>query len=103
MVDEIGYLPFGREEADLFFSVMAKRYERGSTILTSNLPFTQWATTFADEATPFAAPLDRLLHHAHVVQTVARVTPERQTPSGIVFRFASIRGKPLRCCVRPDQ
>ena len=43
VVDEIGYLPFGRDEANLFFNVVAKRYERGSMVLTSNLPFTQWA------------------------------------------------------------
>jgi DNA replication protein DnaC len=48
VVDEIGYLPFGRDEANLFFSVIAKRHERGSMVLTSNLPFTQWATAFAD-------------------------------------------------------
>lgn len=40
VIDEIGYLPFGRDEANLFFNVVAKRYERGSMILTSNLPFT---------------------------------------------------------------
>ena len=68
VVDEIGYLPFGREEANLFFNVVAKRYERGSMILTSNLPFAQWATTFADDQTLVAAMLDRLLHHAHIVQ-----------------------------------
>lgn len=43
VIDEIGYLPFGRDEANLFFNVVARRYERGSMILTSNLPFTQWA------------------------------------------------------------
>ena len=68
VVDEIGYLPFGREEANLFFNVVAKRYERGSMILTSNLSFTQWATAFADDQTLTAAMLDRLLHHAHIVQ-----------------------------------
>lgn len=68
VVDEIGYLPFGREEANLFFQVVAKRYERGSMVLTSNLPFTQWATTLADDQTLTAAMLDRLLHHAHIVQ-----------------------------------
>lgn len=67
VIDEIGYLPFGREEANLFFNVVAKRYERGSLILTSNLPFTQWAGTFADDQTLTAAMLDRLLHHAHIV------------------------------------
>lgn len=68
VIDEIGYLPFGRDEANLFFNVVAKRYERGSMILTSNLPFTQWAGTFADDQTLTAAMLDRLLHHAHIVQ-----------------------------------
>ncbi|GAA4333189.1 hypothetical protein GCM10023144_24200 [Pigmentiphaga soli] len=62
------YLPFGRDEANLFFQVVAKRYERGSIILTSNLPFPQWASAFADDQTLTAAMLDRLLHHAHIVQ-----------------------------------
>ncbi|MCG9684608.1 IS21-like element helper ATPase IstB [Vibrio sp. Isolate23] len=68
IIDEIGYLPFGREEANLFFNVVAKRYEKGSIILTSNLTFSQWPSTFADDATLTAAMLDRLLHHSHVLQ-----------------------------------
>lgn len=67
IIDEIGYLPFGRDEANLFFQVVAKRYEKGTMILTSNLPFPQWATAFADDTTLTAAMLDRLLHHAHIV------------------------------------
>ncbi len=72
VIDEIGYLPFGREEANLFFNVIAKRYERGSIIVTSNLPFSQWATAFAGDQTLTAALLDRLLHHAHIVQIVGK-------------------------------
>ena len=68
IIDAIGYLPFGRDEANLFFNVIAKRYENGSIILTSNLPFSQWAGAFADDATLTAAMLDRLLHHCHVIQ-----------------------------------
>ena len=68
IIDEIGYLPFGRDEANLFFNVIAQRYERGSIIVTSNLPFSQWAGAFADDRTLVAALLDRLLHHAHIVQ-----------------------------------
>jgi len=68
IIDEIGYLPFGREEANLFFNVIAKRYEKGSIIVTSNLPFSQWSNAFADDTTLTAALLDRLLHHAHIVQ-----------------------------------
>jgi len=93
VVDEIGFLPFGREEANLFFNVVAKRYERGSMVLTSNLPFTQWAGAFADDQTLTAAMLDRLLHHAHIVQITgesyrlkdkrkAGQTARRPTPPG---------------------
>jgi len=68
VIDEIGYLPFGRAEANLFFNVIAKRYENNSVIVTSNLSFSQWSTAFADDKTLTAALLDRLLHHAHIVQ-----------------------------------
>jgi DNA replication protein DnaC len=67
IIGEMGYLPMDREQANLLFQVVAKRYETGSLILTSNLPFGQWDQTFADDATLTAALLDRLLHHAHVV------------------------------------
>ena len=68
IIDEIGYLPFGREEANHFFQVIAKRYEKGSIIVTSNLPFGQWHGAFAQDATLTAAMLDRLLHHSHLIQ-----------------------------------
>jgi len=68
IIDEIGYLPFGREQSNLFFQVIAKRYEKGSIILTSNLAFGSWDEAFADDAVLTAAMLDRILHHASVVQ-----------------------------------
>jgi len=68
IVDEIGYLPLKKDQADLFFQVIAKRYEQGSVILTSNLSFGDWEQTFADSAALTSAMLDRLLHHAHVIQ-----------------------------------
>lgn len=67
IIDEIGYLPMNRDQANLFFQVIAKRYEKGATIVTSNLPFGQWDQAFAGDATLTAALLDRLLHHAHIV------------------------------------
>lgn len=67
IIDEIGYLPMNREQANLFFQVIATRYEKGSLIVTSNLPFGQWDSTFAQDATLTAALLDRLLHHARIV------------------------------------
>ena len=68
VIDEIGYLPMGREQANLFFQVVSKRYERGAMILTSNLTFGSWDQAVAGEAVLTAAMLDRLLHHATVVQ-----------------------------------
>jgi DNA replication protein DnaC len=68
IVDEIGYLPFGREQANLFFQVVARRYEKGSLVLTSNLAFGSWDDAFAADAVLTAAMLDRILHHATVVQ-----------------------------------
>lgn len=68
IVDEIGYLPLSGDQASHFFQIVAKRYERGSMILTSNLPFTQWDQTFGGNTTLTAAMLDRILHHSHIVQ-----------------------------------
>src|SRR5258708_22197531 len=62
-----GYLPLGREQANLFFQVVAKRYEKGATILTSNLTFGSWDQAFAGDPVLTAAMLDRLLHHSTVV------------------------------------
>ena len=60
----------GRERTGIGGRFMQEyaRYEKGSTILTSNLPFSQWSKSFADDVTLTAAMLDRLLHHCHVVQ-----------------------------------
>ena len=68
IIDEVGYLPLQGNQANLFFQVVAKRYEHGSVILTSNLSFGEWDSTFAGNSALTAAMLDRLLHHAHVVQ-----------------------------------
>lgn len=67
IVDEIGYLPLAHEQANLFFQVVAKRYEKGSMMLTSNLTFGSWDQAFAGEAVLTAAMLDRVLHHSSVV------------------------------------
>jgi DNA replication protein DnaC len=67
IIDEIGYLRMNCEQANLFFQVIAALYEKGSLIVTSNLPFGQWDATFAQDAKLTAALLDRLLHHAHIV------------------------------------
>jgi DNA replication protein DnaC len=63
VLDEIGYLPLGRDEASLFFRLLARRYERASLILTSNKSFLDWGEIFNDQVLATAI-LDRLLHHA---------------------------------------
>lgn len=68
IIDEVGYLPFGRDQAHHFFQVIANRYEKGSVIITSNLSFGQWDNTFANDKVLTAAMLDRLLHHSHVIR-----------------------------------
>ena len=68
IIDEIGYLPLSRDQTNLLFQVVAKRYERGSIVLTSNLTFGSWDQALAGDAVLTAAMLDRLMHHATVVQ-----------------------------------
>jgi DNA replication protein DnaC len=63
VVDELGYLPFEKRSAHLFFQLIARRYEKGAMIITTNQVVTQWGTVFGDEVLA-AAILDRLLHHS---------------------------------------
>jgi len=67
VIDEIGYLPMSRDQANLFFQVVARRYERGSMILTSNLTFGSWDGAFAGDGVLTVAMLDRLLHHSTIL------------------------------------
>ncbi|MFE5810133.1 IS21-like element helper ATPase IstB, partial [Streptomyces sp. NPDC056491] len=66
VVDEVGYQPLERAEANLVFQVISKRYEKGSIILTSNKTFSEWGQVFGDEVLATAI-LDRLCHHCDVV------------------------------------
>jgi DNA replication protein DnaC len=68
IIDELGYLPINRTQANYLFQIIAKRYEQGSIIITSNLNFGQWDQTLGNDKTLTAALLDRLLHHAHILQ-----------------------------------
>src|SRR5688500_2992459 len=66
VVDEVGYVPFEPEAANLFFQLVSSRYERASLIVTSNKPFGRWGEVFGDEVVA-AAMIDRLVHHAEVL------------------------------------
>jgi len=65
-VDEVGYIPFEPEAANLFFQLVSARYERASLIVTSNKPFGRWGEVFGDDVVA-AAMIDRLVHHAEVI------------------------------------
>ncbi|MGH3733447.1 MAG: IS21-like element helper ATPase IstB [Acidimicrobiales bacterium] len=66
VVDEVGYLPFEQEAANLFFQLVSSRYEHASIVLTSNLPFSGWGGVFGDQVVA-AAMIDRIVHHADVL------------------------------------
>jgi DNA replication protein DnaC len=66
VVDEVGYIPFEAEAANLFFQLVSSRYERASLIVTSNKPFGRWGEVFGDDVVA-AAMIDRLVHHAEVI------------------------------------
>jgi DNA replication protein DnaC len=66
VIDEVGYIPFEPEAANLFFQLVSSRYERASLIVTSNKPFGRWGEVFGDDVVA-AAMIDRLVHHAEVL------------------------------------
>lgn len=67
ILDELGYLPIDKHGADLLFQVISQRYERGTTIITSNRAYKKWPEIFNNDSTLTSALLDRLLHHAETV------------------------------------
>ncbi len=67
IVDDLGYVQQSREEMEVLFTLLAERYERGSVLLTSNLPFSGWEAIFKDPMTT-AAAIDRLVHHSVIVE-----------------------------------
>jgi DNA replication protein DnaC len=67
LIDDIGYVQQSREEMEVLFTLLADRYERGTVMLTSNLPFSKWETIFKDPMTT-AAAIDRLVHHSVILE-----------------------------------
>jgi len=67
IIDELGFVPLSKSGAELLFELISQRYERGATIITSNLPFDEWTSTFGEERLT-GALLDRLTHHVHILE-----------------------------------
>jgi DNA replication protein DnaC len=67
ILDELGYLPIDKAGADLLFQIISGRYEKGSTVITTNLTYKNWPRIFNNDSTITSAVLDRLLHHAETV------------------------------------
>jgi DNA replication protein DnaC len=67
ILDDIGYVQYSRDEMEVLFALLAERYERGSVMLTSNLPFSGWESIFKDPMTT-AAAIDRLVHHSVILE-----------------------------------
>ena len=67
VIDELGFVPLSKTGAELLFEVFSQRYERGATLVTSNLPFDEWTEIFGSERLT-GALLDRLTHHVHILE-----------------------------------
>jgi DNA replication protein DnaC len=95
IVDELGYLPFERRSAHLFFQLVNRRYERGSLLVTTDQRVSEWGTVFGDEVLATAI-LDRLLHHSHTLLITGesyRLREKRR--SGLIrSRLADSEGEP---------
>lgn len=74
IIDELGYLPITADEAKLLFQLINGRYERKSTIITTNVPLSSWGTVLQSTATAEAI-LDRLVYHSHVIKIKGEVIP----------------------------
>ena len=90
IIDELGYVPFTAVGSELLFEVFSQRYERGSMLVTSNLPFDEWTTVFGSERLT-GALLDRLTHHVHILEM-----------NGDSFRLATSKKAQRRSAQAPN-
>lgn len=91
IIDELGFVPLSKTGAELLFEVFSQRYERASTLVTTNLPFDEWTETFGSERLT-GALLDRLTHHVHILEM-----------NGDSYRLASAKKKKTAASTQPSQ
>ena len=91
IIDELGFVPLSKTGAELLFEVFSQRYERGSILVTSNLPFDEWTEVFGSERLT-GALLDRLTHHVHILEM-----------NGESFRLKQSRRKQKPAKKRPER
>jgi len=91
ILDDLGYVQQSREEMEVLFTLLAERYERGSVLITSNLPFSKWESIFKDAMTT-AAAIDRLVHHSVILELNLpsyRVEQAKKSKAGGPFEVPS--------------
>jgi DNA replication protein DnaC len=93
IVDELGYLPFERRAAHLFFQLVNRRYEKGSLLITTNQRVSEWGTVFGDEVLATAI-LDRLLHHSHTLMISGESYRLREKRKSGLFRPGATPASP---------
>jgi len=99
IIDDIGYVQQDREEMEVLFTLLAERYERGSVMLTSNLPFSKWEQIFKDPMTT-AAAIDRVVHHSVILELnvpsyrAEQAKKRRPGPTASEGQAPNIQGEP---------
>ena len=108
VLDELGFVPLPANGAELLFDVVSDRYERGSIILTTNLPFEEWTSVLASEALTHAM-LDRLTHHVHILEMngrsyrLAQSLADRTEGSGLKRNVTLQDGPPTPSAADPTE
>ena len=101
IIDELGYLPFERRAAHLFFQLVNRRYEKGSLLVTTNQRVSEWGIVFGDEVLATAI-LDRLLHHSHTLLITGESYRLREKRKSGLIRSRLAASEPMEAYREPE-